>query len=93
MLDGLPIDLGNLSGWGVVAIFVVALLTGRLTSRREVDAEKARADTWQEAWDKAMAANRAKDEHQGELLENSRTTVRILEAIRQQANTGRGDSG
>lgn len=93
MLDGLPIDIGNLTGWGVVAIFVFAILTGRLTSRREVDAERSRADTWQAAWDKAMAANTAKDEQQAELLENSRTTVRILEVIRQQAQTGRGDPG
>lgn len=93
MLDGLPVDLGNLSGWGVVALFVLAILTGRLTSRREVDAEKARADTWQEAWTKAMDSNAAKDEQQAELLENSRTTVRILEVIRQQAQSGRGDPG
>lgn len=86
MIDGIPVWMSDLSGWGVVAILVVMLLTGRgLATRREVDAEKARADTWQAAWSAAMATIKEKEEHDGELIENSRTTVKVLKALQAQA--------
>jgi len=87
MIDGIPIDIGQVSGWGVVGILVIMLLTGRgLATRREVDAEKARADTWQAAWAAAMSTIKEKAEQDGELLENSRTTVRVLKALQAQAD-------
>jgi hypothetical protein len=84
MIDGIPVWMSDLSGWGVVAILVVMLLTGRgLATRREVDAEKARADTWQTAWTTERATRQEESEQNRELLENSRTTVRVLKAIQQ----------
>lgn len=81
MLDALPVSGWELTGWGIVALFVIGLLSGRLTSRREVDAEKERADTWQAAWEASQTAGRVKDEAIAELLQHSRTTVRVLESI------------
>lgn len=88
MIDGIPIGIGDLSGWGVVAILVIMLLTGRgLATRREVDAEKTRADTWQAAWQAERSANREKDAQGAELLEHARTTSRIVAALQAQAQT------
>ena len=82
MIDGIPVWMSDLSGWGVVAILVVMLLTGRgLATRREVDAAEKRADTWHAAWTTAMTTIQEKDEQQAELLENSRTTLRIVQAL------------
>lgn len=51
MLDGLPVDwIGPTSGWAVVALFVVAILTGRLVPRATVKLERElltqRAEDW-----------------------------------------------
>ncbi|MFB7798926.1 hypothetical protein [Isoptericola sp. NPDC056134] len=81
-MDFLPQWASDLSGWGVVAVMVVMLLTGRgLATRREVDAEKARADTWQDAWRTEHARNAEKDAQMTELLEIGRTSAKVLEAI------------
>lgn len=82
MLDGIPLNVTDLSGWGVVAILVIMLLTGRgLATRREVDAEKSRADTWQKAYDAERAISAEKDENLAELLEHSRAAAKILDAL------------
>lgn len=94
MIEGIPIDIGQVSGWGVVGILVVMLLTGRgLATRREVDAAERRADTWQDAWKTAMAASEEKDAQNVELLENSRTAVRILQALPEPADRSAAPSG
>lgn len=85
MLDTLPVSGWEMTGWGVVAVFVLAILSGRLASRREVNAEKARADTWQQAWEVSQAGHREKDAALVELVQNSRTTVRVLEAMQHAA--------
>ncbi len=82
MIDGIPLSISDLSGWGVVAILAVMLLTGRgLATQREVRAEKERADSWQAAWSVSQQSNREKDEQIAELLEHSRTTVKVLEGL------------
>lgn len=89
MLEGIPLDVGNLSAIAILTLVVLMIITGKgLATRREVEAEKTRADSWHQAWRAAMEANRERDAQHGELLENSRTTVRILEAIQQQARGG-----
>lgn len=93
MLESLPVSGWELSGWGVVALFVIAILTGRLASRREVDAEKERADTWQAAWAASQMAHREKDEALGELLESSRTIVRVLDHMQNAADASRHETG
>jgi hypothetical protein len=85
-MDFLPQWMADLSAGAVLLVLVVMLLTGRgLATRREVDAEKERADTWQAAWHAERTASKEKDEQQAELLENSRTTARIVAEIQAEA--------
>lgn len=81
MIDGVPLIAAHLSAAGILGVAVLMVLTGRLATRREVDAEKARADTWQDAWQTERARNDVAFEHIGELAENSRTTVRTMDAL------------
>lgn len=88
-MDFLPQWASDLSGWGLVAIAFLMLITGKgLATRREVDAAEKRAETYRIAMETAVAALREKAEHDGkrekredELIENSRTTVRVLEVL------------
>ncbi|MBE7701277.1 hypothetical protein H9623_13330 [Oerskovia sp. Sa1BUA8] len=91
MLDGVPLNIGELSGWGVVALIVVLLLLGKggIAFRREVDAEKSRADTWQDAWKAERAAAQERAEQWSELLELARAADRVLTAL---DNARRGES-
>jgi hypothetical protein len=91
MFEALPVSGWEMSGWGVVALFVLAILAGRLASRREVDAEKARADTWQHAWEASQAANREKDEALTELLQLGRTSARVLEHLQDASSEKRSE--
>lgn len=92
-MDFLPQWASDLSGWGVVAVGVLMLLSGRgLATRREVDAEKARADKFQHAWELLMKARQEDVDHLAELMENSRTTVRVMEALQDQARRSAGSS-
>jgi hypothetical protein len=99
VLDALPLSGWELTGWGIVAIVVVLLLqlvawllrrifSGELVTRREVDAEKERADTWQQAWEASQAGHREKDEALIELLQLGRTSARLLEGLQQAAAGG-----
>lgn len=101
MLDALPLSGWELTGWGIVALVVVmllryvasilrAILAGQLVTRREVESEKVRADTWQAAWQVAQEAHREKDEALASLLPMVATSVRILEFL-QAAAMRRGD--
>lgn len=101
MLDALPLSGWELTGWGIVAIVVVmllryvasilrAILAGQLITRREAEAEKARADTWQAAWQVSQEGHREKDEALASLLPMVATCVRILEFL-QAAAMRRGD--
>lgn len=90
MIEGIPISLGDVGGWAIMAVMVVGLLTGKgLATRREVDAEKARADKWQEAWEAAMAANAKHAENGAEMLDYQRSAARILDVLYEQAVKGR----
>lgn len=90
MIDGIPLSITDLSGWAVVAIIVVMLVTGRggIALRREVDAEKARADLWQTAWGTERARNDVVFSQLSEVLETSRTSARVLEVLHQKARGG-----
>lgn len=91
MFDGIPLSIADLSGWGVVALLVVMLLTGKgIATRREVEAEKTRADTWQDAWSAERARNDIAFEQLGELLEASRTSAKILDVLHAAARGGDG---
>jgi len=80
-VDFLPAWVVDLSPGATLLVVVLMLLTGKIASRREVDAEKSRADTWQAAWQAERTASKEKDDQNAELLENSRTMVRVLRAL------------
>lgn len=90
MIDGIPLDVSNLSGWGVVAVLVVMLVTGKggIALRREVDAEKNRADTWQAAWGTERTRNDEVVGQVSELLENSRATAKVVDVLYERAMGG-----
>lgn len=90
MIDGLPLSITDLSGWAVVGLIVIMLVTGRggIALRREVDAEKARADTWQTAWGAERARNDEVVSQVSELLENSRATVKVVDVLYERAMGG-----
>lgn len=73
--------LGDISGWAVAFVFVYFIATGRLVPRSTLEDAKAVATTWQAAWTTAMATIKEKAATDAELLENSRTTVRIVQAL------------
>lgn len=90
MIEGIPISLGDLGGWAIMALMVVGLLTGKgLATRREVEAEKARADKWQEAWEAAMVTIAKQAENGNETLEHQRAAAKILDVLYEQAMKGR----
>lgn len=91
MIEGIPPGVMDLSGWGVVGLIVILLLLGRggIAFRREVDAEKSRADTWQDAWKAERAAAQERAEQWSELLELARAADRVLTAL---DNARRGES-
>lgn len=91
----------QLTGWGILALVVVmlvryvasilkAILNGSLVTRREVDAEKARADTWQAAAQVAQEGLREMSEAFASVLPSIATSVRILEYLQAEAMR-RGD--
>lgn len=85
MIDGVPLSAADVGGFGLFIALalavVVAFMRGWIASRREVDAEKARADSWQQAWAVERSANREKDQMISEVLEHSRTSAHALEQI------------
>jgi hypothetical protein len=86
-MDFLPQWVTDLSAGAVLLVLVVMLLTGRgIATQREVVAAEKRAETFRAAWETAMITLREKGEHEAELLENSRTTVRVLEALQAARN-------
>lgn len=76
----------NLSLGGLVALFVLAILSGLLvplrTLQREVEAERRRADYLQQA-------NEKQAEQIDRLLEAGRTTEAALAALQRAAERGR----
>lgn len=83
MLDGIPLNVSELSGWGVVAIIVILLLTGKggIALRREVDAERQHAQTWREAYETVVAREAVRDDAIRELTVSAETQTRFLTAL------------
>jgi len=65
----------------------LSLLTGKggLATRREVDAEKARADKFQHAWEVLMKAREEEGAQKQELMQGARLTARVMETLQKQA--------
>lgn len=83
MIDGIPISFEGLSGWGVVGVIVLLLLTGKggIALRREVTVAERSATQWEAAFRAERAISQEKDERQAELLELARAADRVLTAL------------
>jgi hypothetical protein len=83
VIDGIPITFEGLSGWGVVGIIVLLLLTGKggIALRREVDAERQHAQTWREAYETVVAREAVRDDAIRELTVSAETQTRFLTAL------------
>lgn len=85
---GTPLDVTDLSGWGVVLLFVVALLTGKLRTNREVqeiradrDARIAEAGAWKTAWEERGATLHEVLKQNSELLIHTELVATILQSL------------
>lgn len=72
---------------GIVTIVIVLILTGRLVPRRVHD---DRVADWKAAYEAAEKRAETRDAQHTELMEMSRTTVQILQALRDRAEAGGG---
>jgi hypothetical protein len=70
---------------GIVSLVVLLVLTGRLVPRSVMD---DRVADWKAAAEASERRAAERDEQQRELLEMGRTTVQILEALRDSAGAG-----
>lgn len=84
----------------IVVLAVLMLLRGDLLSRKQVDAVLSVKDEqialYKGLYEQALEVSRAKDEQMAALIETSRTTRRVLEAVSDVAShnterTGGGD--
>lgn len=79
MLDGIPIL--DLTPAALLGITVVLLLTGRIVPRAILQDKIEEAGQWRTAYEKEREARATADRQTAELLEVSRTTKKLLEAI------------
>lgn len=79
MIDGLPI--GQVSAGAVLVLVVLMILTGRLVPRRNLDDVAHDRDQWRAAYLLAEQARVAQEQQVSELVEASRTTVSLLQAL------------
>lgn len=107
VIEGVPISVGQLSGWGafVTLAFVVVtgFLAGRIYSGRAVDtmlraagerlaAETKRADTWQRAFEKSQEARElAAAAERNTVVEAARTMASALQSVQDYASSPRGE--
>lgn len=93
MLDGLPtgdrtpLALGSLSNadltspWWIVGFAVFLLLVGWLVPKRSVDRVERDRDHWRDAHGLLAETIRELQSQNGELLEQSRVTVALLQSL------------
>lgn len=90
MLDGISAELiGALGPVGLLSLAVLAVLLGRLIPRATHEERVADKDRQIERLDKALETEvergRVRDEQFSELLEQSRLTVQLLQALEQRS--------
>lgn len=89
-MDFLPQWASDLSGWGVVAVFVFLIATGRLVPRRAVEDANARADKFQQAWEVLLRARREEDQVRSDVtMEVGQITAKVMETIQAEAQKKR----
>lgn len=97
VIEGIPTGVADLTGWGafvtLAMLVVMAVFRGWLRTGREVDAEKARADAWQQAWSIERDAGKLLTGQVAELMEYARTSAKIVEGIQLEHHASREGSG
>lgn len=87
---------GSLGLTGVVILFVLSILSGRLVPVSVVNARIKDKDTaidmWKSAYEKQLAAHDEKDRQIKALLEATATTTHVMEAVREVARQQSGRS-
>ncbi len=79
MIDGLPI--APIGAGGLLTLFVLAILTGRLVPRRNIEDVLHDRDEWRAAHRISESARAEQQAQVDELLEHARTTDAVLRSI------------
>lgn len=79
----------SLGATGLLAAFVIAILTGRLLPKASVEERLAdkdkQIDTWRTAYERALEVQDEQRRHISALLEANRTTTHVIQALPQAA--------
>ena len=93
ILGSLPV--GELAPSTLVALFVVAILTGRLVPRKvhedRIADKDGQIEHLREVLDKSEEANAMLLKQNGELIDSGETTDRLIEALRVRAQQKSGE--
>lgn len=79
MIDGVP--LGDLTAPGLLLVAVLLVFLGWLIPKNVYKEKKEEAERWQKAYETEREARAIADAHTRELLENSKTTLKVLTAL------------
>lgn len=76
---------GNIGAATLVTIFIILVFTGRIvpssTVQRMLNFRETQVQDWKDAFLASEQARLEQDKQIGELLEHSRTTIRLIEAL------------
>lgn len=88
-MDWTAVLTPSIGSAGLLAVVVIMVLTGRLVPRSVVEdlrADKdAQIETWKTAYERAVSAQDVQRDHIRTLLEASRTTTHVIQALPQAA--------
>jgi hypothetical protein len=79
MIDGIP--LSDLTAPGLLLIAVLMVFVGWLIPKPMYREKKIEAEKWQKAYEIEREARSVSDAQTRELLENSKTTIKVLSAL------------
>ena len=86
MLDGLP-PLVELTPAALLGVAILFLLMGKLVPKAIVDDKNREIDQWRDAYEKEREARTLADKQTAELLEVTRTTKQLIEAMFRSSET------
>lgn len=88
---------GTLGAASLVGIFIILVFTGRIvpnsTVMKMLEFREQQIRDWRDAYLKSEEARGVQDKQVQELLEHSRTTVRVLESLQRTTTPNRSDAG
>lgn len=93
-MDWTQVLTPTLGSTGLLAAAVIMILTGRLLPKATVDArladKDAQIDTWKTAYERAMTGQEVQRSQITELLEATRTTTHVIQALPRAARLDEG---